>query len=73
MILSHTSLRISFVGGGIDIPSFYQRYGGRVIGTAIDKYISVRVTEERNRQIAVTTPHHCETVSTVDKIQHPLL
>ena len=25
------------------------------------------------RQIAVNTPHHCETVSTLDKIQHPLI
>ena len=64
MILSRTPLRISFVGGGTDIPSFYQRYGGEVISTAIDKYISVRITEGRNSQIAVSTPHHCETVST---------
>ena len=73
MILSRTPLRISFVGGGTDILSFYQRYGGEVISTAIDKYISVRITEGRNSQIAVSTPHHCETVSTPDQIQHPLI
>ena len=73
MILSRTPLRISFVGGGTDIPSFYQRYGGEVVSTAIDKYISVRITEGRNRQIAVHTPHHCETASTLDQIQDPLI
>ena len=73
MILSRTPLRISFVGGGTDIPNFYQRHGGTVISTAIDKYISVRITEARNRQIAINTPHHCETVSALDQIQHPLI
>ena len=73
MILSRTPLRISFVGGGTDIPNFYQRHGGEVISTAIDKYISVRITRQRNRQIAVNTPHHCETVSDPDHIQHPLI
>ena len=73
MILSRTPLWISFVGGGTDIPSFFQRYGGEVISTAIDKYISVRITAQRNSQIAIDTPHHCETVSTVDQIQHPLI
>ena len=73
MILSRTPLRISFVGGGTDIPNFYQRYGGEVISTAIDKYISVRITGGRNRQIVVNTPHHCETASTLDQIQHPLI
>ena len=73
MILSRTPLRISFVGGGTDIPSFYQRYGGEVISTAIDKYISVRITAGRNRQITVNTPHHCETVSTLNEIQDPLI
>ena len=73
MILSRTPLRISFVGGGTDIPSFYERYGGEVISTAIDKYISVRITGGRNGQIAVNTPHHCETVSTLNQIQQPLI
>ena len=73
MILSRTPLRISFVGGGTDIPSFYQRYGGAVISTAIDKYISIRITGQQDSEIAINTPHHCEMVSTVGKIQHPLI
>ncbi len=73
MILSRTPLRISFVGGGTDIPNFYQRYGGAVISTTIDKYISVRITGQRDSQIAINTPHHCETVSVPDQIQHPLI
>ena len=73
MIISRTPLRISFVGGGTDISSFYQRYGGEVISTAIDKYISVRITKRSNSQIAINTPDHRETVSHLDHIQHPLI
>lgn len=36
-------LRISFFGGGTDIPSFYQRFGGAVLSTTINKFIYVSV------------------------------
>ncbi|MEI6288237.1 MAG: GHMP kinase [bacterium] len=39
MIIVRAPLRISFVGGGTDLPDFYKKYPGRVISTAIDKYI----------------------------------
>ena len=41
MIVVRAPLRISFVGGGTDIPAFYTRYPGRVLSTAIDKYVYV--------------------------------
>ena len=62
MIISRTPIRISFVGGGTDIANFYRRYGGEVISTAIDKYISVCIIREQNSQIAINTPDHHETV-----------
>ena len=73
MIISRTPIRISFVGGGTDISNFYRQYGGEVISTAIDKYISVCITREQNSQIAINTPDHHETVSDPDHIQHPLI
>ena len=73
MIISRTPIRISFVGGGTDIANFYRQYGGEVISTTIDKYISVYVTRERNSQIAINTQDHQETVSNPAHIQHPLI
>ena len=73
MIISKTPIRISFVGGGTDIANFYRQYGGEVLSTAIDKYISVCVTGWRNSQIDINTPHDCETVSDSNHIQHPLI
>lgn len=73
MIISRTPLRISFVGGGTDIANFYRHYGGAVISTTIDKYISVCITSRRDSQIAINTPHYRETVAAPDHIQHPLI
>ena len=73
MVITRTPIRISFVGGSTDIPNFYREHGGAVISTAIDKYISVRITRRRDSQIAINTPDHHETVSNPDQIQHPLI
>ena len=67
MIISRTPIRISLVGGSTDIANFYRGYGGEVISTAIDKYIFVRITKRSNSQIAINTPDHRETVSTLTK------
>jgi len=38
MIINRTPFRISFFGGGTDYPSWYLKYGGRVLSTSINKY-----------------------------------
>ena len=43
MIIVRAPLRISFVGGGTDLPDFYHLHPGRVISTAIDKYVYVAI------------------------------
>ena len=46
MIISKTPLRMSFVGGGSDLPAFYRKYGGVVVSTAINKFVYVTVNEK---------------------------
>lgn len=41
MIVTKTPLRISFFGGGSDIPEFYEQNDGMVLSTAIDRYIYI--------------------------------
>lgn len=43
MIITKTPFRISFFGGGSDYPKFYLKYGGKVIGTTIDKYAYLNI------------------------------
>ena len=48
MIIARTPFRISFAGGGSDLANYYEKFGGAVISTAIDKYI-YSVESHRNR------------------------
>lgn len=43
MIIIRAPLRISFVGGGTDLPDFYHVSPGRVISATIDKYVYVAI------------------------------
>ena len=42
-VLSTAPLRISFLGGGSDIASFYEKSPGAVVSAAIDKYVYVHI------------------------------
>jgi D-glycero-alpha-D-manno-heptose-7-phosphate kinase len=72
MIVSRTPLRMSFVGGGSDLPTFYERSGGAVLSTAIDKYVYVTCNRKFDNGIRVAYSK-TEEVSSVDKIEHPLV
>lgn len=73
MIISRTPHRISFFGGGTDYPSWYLEHGGKVLGTAIDKYSYITC---RYLPPFFTHKHRIlyskiESVQTLDEIQHP--
>jgi D-glycero-alpha-D-manno-heptose-7-phosphate kinase len=72
MIISRTPLRMSFVGGGSDLPNFYRRHGGAVLSTAIDKYIYVSVNRHFNGGIRVAYSK-TEEVEQLDHVEHPLV
>ena len=72
MIISKTPLRISFVGGGSDIESFYSKTGGAVVSTAIDKYVYITVNKKFDNYIRVSYSK-TEEVTHVDEIEHKLV
>jgi D-glycero-alpha-D-manno-heptose-7-phosphate kinase len=41
MLIVRAPVRISLAGGGTDLPAYYERFGGVVINTTIDKYFYV--------------------------------
>ena len=75
MIISRTPFRISFFGGGTDYPQWYEKEGGAVLSTTIDKYcfISCRYLppffDVKHRIVW----SHIETVSTISEILHPAI
>ena len=48
IVITKTPLRISFSGGGTDMPYFYKNYGGTTISSAINKFIYVTVKLHKN-------------------------
>ena len=72
MIISRTPLRMSFVGGGSDLPQFYRRNGGAVLSTAIDKYVYVNINRKFDGGIRLAYSK-TEEVDSVDKIEHRLV
>lgn len=72
MIISRTPLRISFVGGGSDIQSYYKHKAGAVISTAIDKYIYITVNKKFDNKLRASYSE-TEMVDKVDEIKHNLI
>jgi D-glycero-alpha-D-manno-heptose-7-phosphate kinase len=72
MIISRTPLRMSFAGGGSDLPVFYRRYGGAVVSTAIDRFVYITVNPKFDRAIRVSYSQ-TEEVASVGQIKHPLV
>ena len=46
MIVTRTPFRITLGGGGTDLPSFYQEYGGFILAAAIDKHMFLNVNTQ---------------------------
>lgn len=72
MIISKTPFRISFVGGGTDINSFYKQSDGKVINCAINKFIYVIIKERYDKLIYLNSMVK-EIVDCVDDIKHELV
>jgi D-glycero-alpha-D-manno-heptose-7-phosphate kinase len=72
VIITRTPLRISFAGGGTDLPSFYRTYGGgAVTSAAIDRYVHVLVNTKFDRSIRVAYSQ-TENVDRLSELRHPL-
>lgn len=69
MIITKTPLRISFFGGGSDIPEFYQNNEGMVISTTINSYIYLAVNKcvAPHLKVIYSELEHCHNV---DDIKH---
>jgi len=72
MIISRTPLRMSFAGGGSDMPAFYRKSKGAVLSTAIDKYVYVNVNKKFDDGIRVSYSK-TEEVDSVDQVEHRLV
>ncbi|HXW29710.1 MAG TPA: hypothetical protein VEK55_10125, partial [Xanthobacteraceae bacterium] len=72
MIITRTPLRISIGGGGTDLPSYYRRFGGALVSSAIDKYVFIGINRTFTRNYQVKYSKY-EQVETIGEIRHPIV
>lgn len=75
MIITRTPFRMSFFGGGTDMPDFYHEHGGAVLSTTFDKYcyVDVRHLPPFFKYRTKLVYSKIEKVSEMDEIKHPLI
>ena len=75
MIITKTPFRMSFFGGGTDIPQFFDKYGGSVLSTTFDKYVYVTVRHLPRFFDYSTELVYAKTerVTSVDDLEHPMV
>jgi D-glycero-alpha-D-manno-heptose-7-phosphate kinase len=69
MIISRTPLRVSFVGGGTDLPGFCNKERGAVVSTAIKKYVYIVIHKSFDTKNILAYSKR-EIVDSVDQIQN---
>ncbi len=72
MIISRAPFRVSFAGGGSDIPAFYEKYGGCVLSTTIKKYVYLTMHPAFNRDDISLKYSKTENVHSYKEIEHKI-
>lgn len=72
MIITRTPLRITLGGGGTDLPSYYERFGGFVLSAAMNRYIYIVVNRTFSDEYLIKYSE-LERTKDVDSIEHPIV
>lgn len=72
MIITRAPFRVSFCGGGSDLPSFYEKYGGCVLSTTIKKYMYLTIHNYFEKNQIVLKYSKTEVVKDFDQIEHKI-
>src|SRR5690242_8937961 len=55
MLIARAPVRISFAGGGTDLPAYYREHHGLVVSTSIDRYFYVLVNLNGTDSVQITS------------------
>jgi len=69
MIITRSPVRISFAGGGTDMDAFYEKYGGAVVSTTINKYFYTIFNLREDEKIQLISSD-LQSILTVDDFYH---
>ena len=72
MIITRTPMRITLGGGGTDLPSYYSKYGGALVSTAINKYMFIYLNRPIVDDLIRLKYSRSEVVERVDQVRHEI-
>lgn len=72
MIITKTPFRVSFCGGGSDMPNFYRENGGCVLSTSINRYMYITIHPYFDETKTSLRYSHIEIVSDIKDIKHSI-
>src|SRR6266478_9562635 len=53
MLIVRSPVRVSFAGGGTDLPVYYEKYGGAVLSTSINKYFYTILSQRDDNYVQI--------------------
>ena len=72
MIITKTPFRVSFCGGGSDIPKFYREHGGCVLSTSINRYMYISIHPYFDESKTALKYSRTEIVDDIKDIKHTI-
>ena len=72
MIIARSPLRVTLGGGGTDLPSYYEKFGGFLIAAAIDKYVYITLHDTFVPDLIVKYSE-LERVPDAKELKHPII
>ena len=72
MIVTRTPFRITLGGGGTDLPSYYEKYGGFIFSAGLDKYMFVSINRPVIDDLIRLKYTKIETVESTNELQHAI-
>jgi D-glycero-alpha-D-manno-heptose-7-phosphate kinase len=72
MIITRSPLRVTLGGGGTDLPSYYETYGGFLIAAAIDRYVYITIHDTFQQEFIIKYSR-LERVNSIGAIEHPII
>ncbi|MDZ4713420.1 MAG: sugar kinase [bacterium] len=71
MILSRAPVRISMGGGGTDLPSYYEKFGGFLLAAGINRYVHILLNKRFEESIRLSYSE-TEIVNNIKEIKHAI-
>lgn len=72
MIIARSPLRVTLGGGGTDLPSYYEKFGGFLIAAAIDRYVYITLHDTFVPDLIVKYSE-LERVADAKQLKHPII